>query len=92
MGELRKSKKLQKHGEITVLSAADPLNLVGILSAGPRLPTVPSHRLVLLDGIPVATQGAGDLQWLTTISGEDQWRIQRRLQAARMPAVRPAIS
>jgi ATP-dependent Lhr-like helicase len=92
VGELRKTKKLQKHGEIMVLSAADPLNLVGILSAGPRLPTVASHRLVLLDGIPVATQGAGDLQWLTSISGEDQWRIQRRLHTARVPAVRPAIS
>ena len=92
VGELRKTKNLPKHGEITVLSAADPLNLVGILSAGPRLPTVSSHRLVLLDGIPVATQGAGDLQWLMTISGEDQWRIRRRLQTARSPAVRPAIS
>ncbi len=92
VAELRKTKNLPKHGEITVLSAADPLNLVGILSSGPRVPTVSSHRLVLLDGIPVAFQGAGDLQWLSTLSGEDQWRIQRRLQTARAPAVRPAIS
>jgi ATP-dependent Lhr-like helicase len=92
VGELRKTKNLPKHGEITVLSAADPLNLVGILSSGPRLPTVSSHRLVLLDGVPVASQGAGDLKWLADLSGEDRWRIQRRLQTARAPAVRPAIS
>ncbi len=37
------------------LSAADPLNLAGILLPGPRIPAVPTNFLVLRDGVLVRT-------------------------------------
>jgi ATP-dependent helicase Lhr and Lhr-like helicase len=35
------------------LSASDPLNLVGIILPGPRVPAVPSNFLVFRDGAVV---------------------------------------
>ena len=35
------------------ISATDPLNLVGILTPGPRIPAVPSREVVYLDGDPI---------------------------------------
>ena len=34
------------------LSAADPLNLVGVLTPGPRVPAVLQNRVVFVDGVP----------------------------------------
>ncbi len=43
-------------GERVELSAADPLNLVGILTPGARVPAVLGNRVALVDGVPA---GAG---------------------------------
>ncbi|MEZ6032498.1 MAG: DEAD/DEAH box helicase [Planctomycetaceae bacterium] len=40
--------------EIVVITAADPLNLVGILSRQERVPGTASNRVAYLDGLPVA--------------------------------------
>jgi ATP-dependent Lhr-like helicase len=34
------------------VSACDPLNLVGILTPGPRVPAVPGHHVDYRDGLP----------------------------------------
>ena len=44
---------------ITV-SASDPLNLVGIVLPGPRVPAVPSNFIVFRDGVAVRTVTAKD--------------------------------
>ena len=38
--------------EIT-LSGADPLNVVGVILPGPRVPAVPTNFVVFRDGVPV---------------------------------------
>jgi ATP-dependent Lhr-like helicase len=38
------------------LSAADPLNLVGILTPGPRVPALRGNGIVYRDGLPVAPE------------------------------------
>ncbi|MCA9111877.1 MAG: DEAD/DEAH box helicase, partial [Planctomycetaceae bacterium] len=43
-----------KSDELLSLSAVDPLNLVGIISRHPRVPSRPSNRVVLINGQPVA--------------------------------------
>jgi ATP-dependent Lhr-like helicase len=35
------------------LSACDPLNLVGIITPGPRVPALRGGEVVFLDGLPV---------------------------------------
>jgi ATP-dependent Lhr-like helicase len=50
---LRAVRKLPKIGEERVsLSACDPLNLVGILTPGARVPAMPQNRVVYVDGVP----------------------------------------
>ncbi len=41
-------------GERVELSAADPLNLAGILTPGPRIPAAQGGRVALVDGVPQA--------------------------------------
>jgi ATP-dependent Lhr-like helicase len=49
---LRSVRKLQRTGEVIRLSAADPLNLVGIVLPGPRVPALPANSITYLDGVP----------------------------------------
>jgi ATP-dependent Lhr-like helicase len=41
-------------GALVRISAADPLNLAGIVTAGERIPSVASTRVIYRDGVPVA--------------------------------------
>ena len=50
---LRAVRKLPKAGEERIsLSACDPLNLVGILTPGARVPALPQNRVTYVDGVP----------------------------------------
>jgi ATP-dependent Lhr-like helicase len=50
---LRATRKLPPTGETITLSAADPLNLVGILVPGERVPAISGRTLSFRDGVPV---------------------------------------
>ncbi len=50
---LRAASKLPRAGEIVTISAADPLNLVGIVVPGERIPPASLKTIVLRDGVPV---------------------------------------
>ncbi len=50
---LRATRKLPPSGETTTLSAADPLNLVGILVPGERVPAISGRTVSFHDGVPV---------------------------------------
>jgi ATP-dependent Lhr-like helicase len=49
---LRSVRKLPRSGETIRISAADPLNLVGIVLPGPRVPALPTNSLTYVDGAP----------------------------------------
>ena len=63
-----------------VISAADPLNLVGIISPGSRLPATRGNRLLLRNGRVIATYVAGEIQFLDDFSDAIKIKIQRALQ------------
>ncbi len=50
---LRATRKMPPTGETVTLSAADPLNLVGILVPGERIPAISGRSISFRDGIPV---------------------------------------
>jgi ATP-dependent Lhr-like helicase len=52
---LRATRRLAPSGETITLSAADPLNLVGILVPGERVPAISGRVVTFRDG--VATDG-----------------------------------
>jgi ATP-dependent Lhr-like helicase len=47
---LRRIRRTSRDGETVRLSAADPLNLVGVVTPGPRVPSNQSSWLVFVDG------------------------------------------
>ena len=63
---LRATRNLSPTDEIVTLSAADPLNLVGILVSGERVAAISGHSVSYRDGVPVspvaarADRAAGD--------------------------------
>ena len=61
------------------LSAADPLNLAGILTPGPKLAALTANRLVYRDGLPIAALSGGKLQFLAEFEGADRWEAEKRL-------------
>ncbi|MBO0685998.1 MAG: hypothetical protein J2P45_22860, partial [Candidatus Dormibacteraeota bacterium] len=49
---LRAVRKLPRSGETVTISAADPLNLVGIVLPGPRVPALAGNVVTYVDGVP----------------------------------------
>jgi ATP-dependent Lhr-like helicase len=47
---LRSVRKHKRSGETIRISAADPLNLVGIVLPGPRVPALPTNSVTYVDG------------------------------------------
>jgi ATP-dependent Lhr-like helicase len=64
IGLLRSVRKSPVKSELIVLSAADPLNLLGIVTSGPRVAAVTSNRILFSDGLPVAALEAGKIRRL----------------------------
>jgi ATP-dependent Lhr-like helicase len=55
---LRATRKMPLTGETIVMSAADPLNLVGILLPGERVPAISGRTVAFRDGVAVETLAA----------------------------------
>jgi ATP-dependent Lhr-like helicase len=53
---LRAARKRPKTGVLVAVSAADPLNVVGILTPGQRVPSLAGNRVLYRDGVPVAAR------------------------------------
>jgi len=51
---LREIRRTPADGRLTVISACDPLNLIGILTTSDRIRAIPGTRIAYRDGIPVA--------------------------------------
>ncbi|MSR57072.1 MAG: DEAD/DEAH box helicase [Planctomycetaceae bacterium] len=62
--------------ELVVISAADPLNLVGIVTAHDRIPSIGSHRIAYLDGIPIAALIAREVKYLVEPTAELRLLLQ----------------
>jgi ATP-dependent Lhr-like helicase len=54
--ELRRLRRTERTGETVRLSAADPLNLVGIILPGARVPAVRTNRVTYRDGLHVVAE------------------------------------
>ena len=64
---LRATRKMPPTGETITLSAADPLNLVGILVPGERVPAISGRTVMFRDGVAVSDQGADASRILAAI-------------------------
>ncbi|TLX55505.1 ATP-dependent DNA helicase [Stutzerimonas nosocomialis] len=76
---LRETRKRPASGELVSLSAVDPLNQLGTLLPGTRVPALAGNRIVYRDGIPVATLVAGKAETLVELPVEEQTRVRQSL-------------
>ena len=68
------------------LSGADPLNLAGILTPGPKLAALTTNRLLYRDGIPIALLAGGEVQFLETVEPSLEWKARKMLMRGAVPA------
>ena len=57
---------------IAGISAADPLNLAGIVTPGERVPAIAANRIAFRDGVPIAARVAGAVQYLTQVAEDER--------------------
>ena len=86
IGLLRDTRRREPSGALVSLSGADPLNLVGILSPGPRLPALTGNRVLYRDGVPIAVLVAGDARFLEQLAPEAEWAARNALLRRQVPA------
>jgi ATP-dependent Lhr-like helicase len=79
VGALRAIRKRAGDGAWVALSGADPLNLVGIVTPGARLAALAGNRLLLQDGVAVATFAAGEVQLHREMPPQQQWQARNAL-------------
>ena len=72
-------------GERISISAADPLNLVGILTPGDKLPRLPGNRLLFEGGVPIAVHSGGGVHWLAVLEAPAQWEARNLLIRRQRP-------
>ena len=79
IGLLRETRRKKGSNDLVSLSGADPLNLVGILTPGPKLPPLAGNRVLYRDGLPVATSTGGETTFLEELDAGDAWQARKAL-------------
>ncbi len=79
VGKLRSLRRTAPAGTLVAVSAADPLNLLGILTPGARLPALTGNRLLFRDGIPLAVREAGRTRLLEELDPAARWQAEKVL-------------
>jgi ATP-dependent helicase Lhr and Lhr-like helicase len=92
VGMLREVRRKPPSGSWVSLSGADPLNLVGILTPGPKLSALTGNRLLYRDGLPVALFAGGEAQFLETLDPATQWEARKALLRGAVPPSLVALS
>jgi ATP-dependent helicase Lhr and Lhr-like helicase len=76
---LRETRRAPVAQTLVSISAADPLNLVGVVVPGPKVPALTNNRVLYRDGIPVAVLIGGEVQWLAQLEPLDARKAEDAL-------------
>ncbi len=79
VGQLRALRKQPRKGTLVSVSAADPLNLLGIATPGDRLPALAGNRLLYRDGLPIAVLEGREPRFLVELDTATRWQAQSAL-------------
>ncbi len=80
---LREIRRTRADGRLVAISAADPLNLTGIVTAGERIRTAIHTRIVHCDGVPVAVVEGDTVRELASIAPRTVSDVMREIQVPR---------
>ena len=84
---LREVRRTQPDGRLVVLSAADPLNLAGIVTAGDRVRSLASSRVLYRDGVALASLEGDYLKTLAEVPAEVAGEVATALAGRAVPPV-----
>jgi len=82
-GALRKA--VGEGEELVSISAADPLNLVGVITPGEKVPALSGNRVLYRNGVPVAVQAGDDIRFLQAVESKSEWEIRNLLIRRQRP-------
>jgi ATP-dependent Lhr-like helicase len=86
VGALRAVRRRPHSEQLVSLSAADPLNLLGVLTPGPRVAALAGNRVLLRDGVPVAAHAGGQTDFLVALDPAAEWAARNALLQRRFTA------
>jgi ATP-dependent Lhr-like helicase len=86
IGALRDARRKGDTSALISLSGADPLNLAGILTPGPRLAGLTRNRVLYRDGVPVALLEGGAVRFLEDLEPAGEWEARNLLLRSAVPA------
>ena len=79
VGMLRTIRREGAKDSMISVSAADPLNLAGIIIPGNRITAHTSNRVLYHDGAPIAALESGETSFLTELSRATEWKAKAAL-------------
>ena len=93
VGMLRAIRRAPGEGTLISVSAADPLNLVGIITPGNRVSAFAANRILYRDGVPIATLESGGVRFLADMDSASEWKAKNALvRRAIAPPLRSYLS
>jgi ATP-dependent Lhr-like helicase len=88
IGMLRAIRRAGPQDSLISISAADPLNLMGIILPGARVTAHTSNRVLYHDGVPIASFESGETRFLVELSRAMEWKAKSALMRK---ATRPEL-
>jgi ATP-dependent Lhr-like helicase len=85
VGRLRAIRREPRRGTLVAVSAADPLNLVGIATPGERVAALAGNRVLYRDGIPIALYEAKQVRFLIDLDAAARWQAEGALKRRSVP-------
>jgi ATP-dependent helicase Lhr and Lhr-like helicase len=84
---LREVRRTSANDSVITISAADPLNLTGIVTSGDRIRAVGQTRIAYRNGVPVAVMEGDYIRQLAEVPATIAADVTSALAGRRMPAV-----
>jgi ATP-dependent Lhr-like helicase len=82
---LRSIRRAPAESLMVSINAADPLNLIGVITPGSRLAPAASNRLLYRDGVPIAVLEAKEIRFLVDMNPAAQWQARNALLRRQIP-------
>ncbi|MBK9605718.1 MAG: DEAD/DEAH box helicase [Betaproteobacteria bacterium] len=79
VGLLRKVRKQPADGALVAICGADPLNLLGSVIPGGKVPALTGARILFRDGVPIATLIAREVSYLEQLGPGEEWAMKKLL-------------
>lgn len=91
LAALRGIRKLEKDDELICISGADPLNLIGTVLPGNKVPALAGNRILFRDGMPLGVLIADEIQWLQPVDALQAHELKSALimRTPGAPQLRP---